>query len=179
MLDQHGAGEGFDVGLRGHDAPLADSELIQRPIARTPWHLFGSPRYLAAAGEPADPGALARHACLVVPNRAGETAWTLRSADGDELGLELTPRVASDDLETLQSAAVAALGIVALPAYACRADVAAGRLRRVLPGWTTGDAQVTLLTPSRRGQLAAVRALIEFLVAEYPPLLAADEARAG
>jgi DNA-binding transcriptional LysR family regulator len=86
----------------------------------------------------------------------------------------LAPRVASDDLDTLRAAALAGLGIAALPAYACRDDVAAGRLHRVLPGWTTGSARVTLLLPSRRGQLAAVRALVEFLVAEYPALLAAE-----
>ena len=45
---------------------------------------------------------------------------------------------------------------------------ASGLLTHVLPGWTTGDAKLTLVTLSRRGQLPAIRALVDFLVAEYP-----------
>jgi DNA-binding transcriptional LysR family regulator len=168
--------EGFDIALRGHDAPLPDSDLIQRPLARTPWQLFASPDYLDAAGAPAEPGELVKHACLVVPNRTGGTTWTLRHADLGEVSLDLEPRLASDDLQAIKAAAVAGIGISALPMYLCRAETASGRLRNVLSGWTTGDARFTLLTPSRRGQLPAVRALVEFLVEEYPAALGAGAA---
>jgi DNA-binding transcriptional LysR family regulator len=166
--------EGFDVALRGHDAPLPDSDLVQRPLARAPWQLFASPAYVDAASAPATPGDLVEHACLMVPNRSGETVWTLRHEDGSEVRLELEPRLASDDLQAIKAAAVAGLGIGALPVHLCRGEREAGRLRRVLPGWTTGDARFTLLTPSRRGRLPAVRALVDFLVAEYPSALSAE-----
>lgn len=182
-LVQHATGrftdlidEGFDVALRGHDAPLPDSDLIQRPLARTPWHCFAASDYLAAAGAPAQPAELARHACLVVPGRGGETAWLLQHADAGEVLVHLEPRLASDDLRAIKAAALAGLGIAALPAYLCRDEVAAGALARVLPGWTKGDAKLTLLTSSRRGQLPAVRALVDFLVAEYPALVATPSA---
>ncbi len=169
--------EGFDVGLRGHDVPLADSDLIQRQIARTPWYLVASPAYLDASGTPSCAADLAQHDCLVVPNRLGEMAWVLRHDHAGTERLDLTPRLASDDLETLKAAAQAGLGIAALPASRSRDERASGQLQHVLPGWTTGDAQITLLIPPRRARLPAVRALVDFLVTAYPPLLAIDRVR--
>jgi len=42
--------EGFDVGIRGHSAPLVDSSLVQRALVKTPWHLFAGPAYCKRAG---------------------------------------------------------------------------------------------------------------------------------
>jgi DNA-binding transcriptional LysR family regulator len=168
-------GEGFDLGLRGHGAPLADSDLVQRPIARFTWHLFAAPAYLAASGTPARAPELARYACLMVPNRGGETVWTLRHPSEGEQRVVATPRIVSDDPETLQEGAIAGLGMhrrapsLLLP----RGDgvrTLAARPARLDRRRHTGDA----VTPTRRGQLPAVRALVEFLVAEYPALVAAE-----
>jgi hypothetical protein len=35
---------------------------------------------------------------------------------------------------------------------------------RVLPAWTAGSVMTTILTPHKRGQLPAVRTVIDFLV---------------
>ena len=48
----------------------------------------------------------------------------------------------------LKQAAIAGLGVVALPGYVCR-DVKSGALRRVLPDWIAGDATLTVLIPYR------------------------------
>jgi len=53
--------EGFDVGLRGHSGPLNDSSMIQRQLARTPWHLLPGEDYLKRAGEPEQLEDLASH----------------------------------------------------------------------------------------------------------------------
>lgn len=166
--------EGFDVGLRGHNTPLPDSDLIQRRIAPTLWCLVAAPRYLAAAGTPQEPSQLAEHRCLISPTRGGERVWLLHHPRHGEQRLELDARLASDDLETLKRAALAGLGIAALPGYVCREERRSGELRQVLPGWSTGTSQITLLTPPLRGRLPAVRALVDFLVAEFPPLLDPD-----
>ena len=70
------------------------------------------------------------------------------------------------------SAAIAGLGLVSLPAYLARDELSQGRLKRILPDWVMqSNAEVTLLTPSRRGQLPSVRALIDFLAAEFPRIV--------
>ncbi|MDO8375258.1 MAG: LysR substrate-binding domain-containing protein [Polaromonas sp.] len=164
--------EGFDVGLRGHFKPLADSSLIQHRLARTPWYLFAGPAYLARAGAPQTVAELAAHPGLALGTRDEESRWMLRDADGLEATAAFVPRMRSDDLETLKQAAVAGTGIVAVPPYLCRSEIDQGTLVRVLPQWSArADAEVTLLTPSRRGQLPSVRAFIDFLVAEFPLLV--------
>jgi DNA-binding transcriptional LysR family regulator len=165
--------EGFDVGVRGHSGALPDSSLVQRPLARTPWHLFAAPIYLDCAGTPISPADLATHAGLALGSRSGETSWKLRSSELGEVVVPFAARLKSDDMETLKHTAVAGLGIVALPAYVCRADIERGSLRCVLSDWTAGDSRITLLIPSRRGLLPSVRAFVDFLSAEFPMVVAA------
>ena len=164
--------EGFDVGLRGHSRPLPDSELIQRRLSPTLWHAFAAPEHLDREGTPQQPQDLAPHAAVALGTRSDEAAWHLYAEDGEEVVVPFVPRLRSDDLETLKTAAIAGVGLVSLPAYVAREEVSQGRLKRILPNWVTqSDAQVTLLTPSRRGQLPLVRALIDFLVAEFPQIV--------
>ncbi|WP_437927591.1 LysR substrate-binding domain-containing protein [Sorangium sp. So ce291] len=66
-----------------------------------------------------------------------------------------------------------------LPEYSCRDESARGQLRRALPEWQVGDHRVTMLVPSRRGQLPAVRALADFLAVEVPRLVGRGTSRAG
>ena len=70
-------------------------------------------------------------------------------------------RFASDDMSTLKKAAEMSLGLVALPSYVCRSEIEAGTLVRVLPNWTAGRPQISLLTPTRRGMLPAVEAFLD------------------
>jgi DNA-binding transcriptional LysR family regulator len=66
----------------------------------------------------------------------------------------------------LKQAAIAGLGIVALPGYVCREDVRSGALRRVLPGWLAGDSTITALIPYRQGLLPSVRVFIDHMAAD-------------
>ena len=43
-------GEGYDVEIREHRAPLKDSTLLQRVVARTPWSSRGRSRLSASSG---------------------------------------------------------------------------------------------------------------------------------
>lgn len=164
--------EGFDIGLRGHFSSLPDSELIQRRLSLTPWHAFAAPSQIDREGAPEHPRDLTQYATVALGARSDQTTWQFFGDAGKEIIVLSTPRLWSDDLATLRTAAITGLGMVSLPAYLVREDVAQGRLKRILPAWVTQrDAEITLLTPSRRGQLPSVRALIDFLVAEYAPIL--------
>ena len=66
------------------------------------------------------------------------------------------------------------MGVVALPAYICRDELRAGRLRRVLPDWVAADSTISALMPSRRGMSAAARAFIEHLVEAFPAAVRLD-----
>jgi len=71
----------------------------------------------------------------------------------------------ADESLVLLKAAAAGLGVACLPEGICRSYLESGGLIRVLPDWTAGEVTTTILVPHRRGQLPAVRAVVEFLSA--------------
>jgi len=157
---------GIDMAIRAHTGPLPDSSLIQRHLAPAIWGLFASPTYLKDAGTPTSPAELVGHAGLKLGWKPEVGSWSLKGPDGSDFSLPYEPKLCSDDMVTLKHASAAGLGIVGLPAYICRDDVKVGRLVRILPEWTAGDAEISLLMPSRQGVTPAVSAFAKFLKQE-------------
>jgi DNA-binding transcriptional LysR family regulator len=163
-------GENYDVAIRSHVDPLPDSTLVQRTLTPAPWYLFAGATYLDANGVPQTPKDLQNHPSLFMMRTGVAPAWRLRrsSKAKDEVVIQLTPRLMSDDMIGLKQAAIAGLGVVALPGYVCREDVRSGTLRRVLPTWLAGDSTITALIPYRQGLLPSVRAFLDHLATEFP-----------
>ena len=163
-------GEHYDVAVRAHTEPLPDSTLVRRDLAPAPWLLFAGAAYLDAKGAPRTPTDLRKHASLFMMRTGVAPVWRLRhaSAAKDEVIIPLNPRLLSDDIVTLKRAAIAGLGVVALPGYVCRDEVRSDELRQVLPAWLAGDSTITALIPYRRGLLPSVRVFIDHLAAEFP-----------
>jgi len=163
-------GENYDVAIRAHSDPLPDSTLVQRTLTPAPWFLFAGSAYLDSSAEPQTPKDLHNHPSLFMMRTGVAPVWRLRHSNKSkrEVVMRLTPRLLSDDMTALKQAAIAGLGVVALPGYVCREDVRAGALRRVLPHWLAGDSTITALIPYRRGLLPAVRVFVDHLAAEFP-----------
>ena len=161
--------DGFDIGLRGHSGPLPDSSLVQRRLADTPWKIFAAPSYLADRGIPSEPAEISQHATLALGDGTDNLSWQFLR-DDQSVVVPIKPRFQGSDMESLKDAAIAGHGIVSLPAYVAHEDLNAGSLEPVLVDWVTQRARISLLIPPRRSQLPSVRALIDFLVAEYPKL---------
>ena len=163
-------GENYDVAIRAHSDPLPDSTLVQRALTPAPWLLFAGAAYLDANEAPKTPEDLRNRPSLFMMRTGVSPVWRLRrsSEAEDEVVMPLTPRLLCDDMIALKQAAIAGLGVVALPGYVCREDVRLGALRRVLPAWLAGDSTITALIPYRRGLLPSVRVFIDHLSAELP-----------
>jgi DNA-binding transcriptional LysR family regulator len=163
-------GDNYDVAIRAHSDPLPDSTLVQRTLTPAPWFLFAGSAYLDANKAPQTPKDLESQPSLFMMRTGVAPVWRLRhSTRGrSEVAIRLTPRLLSDDMIGLKQAAIAGLGIVALPGYVCRDEVRSGALRRVLPAWLAGDSTITALIPHRQGLLPSVRAFIDHLAEEFP-----------
>ena len=163
-------GENYDVAIRAHSDPLPDSTLVQRTLTPAPWFLFAGSAYLDANAAPQTPKDLRGHPALFMMRTGVDPVWRLRhsSKSKREVVMRLRPRLLSDDMIALKQAAIAGLGVVALPGYVCREDVRAGVLRRVLPTWLAGDSTITALIPYRRGLLPSVRVFVDHLAAKFP-----------
>jgi DNA-binding transcriptional LysR family regulator len=153
--------EGFDIAIRSHFGPLPDSDLLQRRMSEEPFVLVAAPDYLAMRGTPPTPHALAGHDGLL--GSLSSKTWRLNDGHGREVEVAPIARFYADESAPLLKAAEAGLGIARLPQSFTEAAATGGRLVRVLPEWTAGTVLTTILTPHRRGQLPAIRAVIDFL----------------
>ena len=152
--------EGFDIAIRSHIQPLPDSTLVQRRLATHAFLVVASPAYVAEHGMPDRPEALATHRII----GAGPTdlEWRLRAEDGQEAAIAMQPVLSADEPFVLLKAAASGIGITCLPTSVCRTAIEDGTLIHLLPGWTAGSVATTILMPHRRGQLPAVRAVVDF-----------------
>jgi DNA-binding transcriptional LysR family regulator len=163
-------GENYDVAVRAHSDTLPDSTLVQRTLAPAPWFLFAGSAYLDAGETPETPQDLRRCPSLFMMRSGVPPVWRLRHSNKtkNEVVMLLTPRLLSDDMIVLKQAAIAGLGVVALPGYVCRDEVRSGALRRVLPLWHAGDSTFTALVAYRQGLLPSVRVFVDHLAVELP-----------
>ena len=152
--------ERIDVALR--IATLPDSSLRARRIAAIPALTVAAPAYLAAAGTPATPAALADHACLTYTNLSRPDRWRFRHRDGREAVVQVSGPLATDNGDAMLPILVAGLGIARLPEFIVGADLAAGRLVPILREWDATDAALHVVTPPNRLRPARVTALMNF-----------------
>jgi DNA-binding transcriptional LysR family regulator len=138
--------EGFDVALRAA-ARLVDSSLVARKLADVDLHLVAAPAYVARTGMPRTVRELdGRDA---VQFRAFRGPLRLR-ATGRTAVVKLATRVVADDLSFVRDAACAGAGVALLPSFLVRADLAAGRLVRLLPRHAAPQAGLYLVHPAAR-----------------------------
>ena len=149
-----------DIAIR--IGTLSDSTLHARPLSSSPLHVLASPGYLARHGAPATPEELAQHELLGFAQYELGNVWPLRHAAGNSL--QITPALAASSGETLRQLALAGQGIVCLSDFMTRADIAAGRLVKVLDAHSTGFRQQIHAVYYRNTQLSQrISCFLEFL----------------
>ena len=151
---------GADLALR--IGTLTDSSLVARRITEFRRILCAAPSYLGRRGEPQTPTDLAGHACLHYSNLAPRDEWTLMGPKGPETVVVSGPLCANNG-DLLRQAAIAGLGIVALPDFLVGDDLAAGHLVPILTAYGTAKLACSALWPSRQFVPAKVRVFVEFL----------------
>jgi DNA-binding transcriptional LysR family regulator len=118
-------GEGFDAAVRMGFLP--DSSLVARRICIIYGKYVASPSYIAAHGAPQTPDDLLGHEALM----QGTETWRFVNR-GKTLLLHPHGRFKADNGEALLAAAVAGLGVAALPDLMIESHIAAGALTPVL-----------------------------------------------
>ncbi|SFR03577.1 MULTISPECIES: LysR family transcriptional regulator [unclassified Enterobacter] len=159
--------ESVDLAIRVRPGPLDDSELVMRKLADRGMCLVASPALVARFGLPSSPADLAPWPSLALSRVQQTYRWILFGPQDQEAILHHKPRFITTDMIALRSAAMAGVGIVQLPMMMLKEQFADGSLVHLLPQWRTRREIIHAVYPSRRGQLPAVRALIDFLVESY------------
>ncbi len=139
--------EGFDLAFRF--GRLADSSLIARKVGELSSWLVAAPSYLDRAKSLRSPQDLTRHECVLFRSSDGKQRWELCSKRGDAR-VDVTGRVAGDDMMFVKRAAIVGAGVALLPWFMSRGELEAGRLVRVLPAWERRGGGFYVVTPSAR-----------------------------
>ena len=154
-------GGGFDIGLR--IAALPDSSLRARRLCAIRRSLVATPAYLDRHGRPDHPDDLAHHACLGYAYLPTPDRWRFIDAAGAEAVIVPGGQLRANNAEVLAPALRAGLGLALQPDFMIWDDLEAGRLERVLPGWSPPPIALHLVTPPGDPRPARITALIGYL----------------
>ena len=108
-----------------------------------------------------DPRALSQRDVIGWDYMGASDRWRLTHDDGRNVDIAVSPRLSSDNLLVLREAVLAGWGVAPMATLMCAADIAAGRLQVVAPGWAPPPAQLYAVYASRRTLSIAGRAFIE------------------
>lgn len=160
--------EAFDLGLWAGE--LEDSSLQARRLGSYTLVTCGAPAYFSEHGTPASPDELADHHCLYYRHPGNERLEPWRYQD-KLIPKPACPNKALNDVEALASAALAGLGIVQVPEYLVRDELADGRLLEILKAYAPATRSAFLVWPPLSAQIPRVRVFIDFIVANLGPQL--------
>src|SRR5947209_7611227 len=157
--------DGFDVAVR--IGVLKDSSLVARKLSPIRALLAASPDYLARHGRPATPRALLQHRCLTYSGAGSEEQWRFR-VGGRWQAIKPAGLFRADNGEALRDAAVAGLGITALPSFILSPALESGALEPILTHFAVPERGLYVLRHAGPPPLR-LRLLIDFLAARFGP----------
>jgi DNA-binding transcriptional LysR family regulator len=153
-------GEGFDAAVRvGY---LADSNLVARKVGRIFGKVVASPAYIKEHGSPKTLDDIAEHEALM----QGTEPWRF-IAGGKTVTVHPHGRFKADNGIALTAAAVAGLGIAALPDFLIEEHIASGALVAVMTKLPLPEAGIFVLRPPGDNPARKVRVLTELLIKHF------------
>ncbi|MGP0095165.1 MAG: LysR family transcriptional regulator [Xanthobacteraceae bacterium] len=154
--------DGFDAGVqRADDVP---DEMIAVPLSyELPMAVVGSLAYLENKRKPRVPKDLLVHRCIRLRLPSGTVVPWKFERHGKSINIEVAGPLTLDDPAFVLDAARAGVGLAYLRESIAAADLAHGRLVRVLEDWTRPFPGICLYYPGRRNIPARLRALVDLI----------------
>ena len=162
--------EGFDIGIRAGKS--RDASLVERRLGEASLGIYASPEYLKTRGRPQTLADLANHDCVLFRGKHGKALWRLDGPDGQASSVEVHGRVNVDEMLFVRQAIGVGLGIGLLPTIVIATCSRVGSLdpvERILPEFSLGGADVSVVTPSGPKRPRRVTILRDFLVQRLAP----------
>jgi DNA-binding transcriptional LysR family regulator len=157
--------EGYDLAIRISRSGSASH--AARKLATSHNICCAAPAYIKQHGVPLVPADLAQHTCIGYSYAASADEWRFSDAAGQPHPVTVNCSLHANNGDTARAAALAGAGIIWQPTFLIGADLRAGRLVPLLPGFHLPDIDVLAVYPSRRHLNAKVRVMIDFLAAQF------------
>jgi DNA-binding transcriptional LysR family regulator len=148
--------QGLDLAIRIVEKP--EPRLVVRRIATSRIAIVAAPGYLAAAGTPLKPRDVLHHHLIGFSPLAWRDTWRIGK---DTLAVQ--PRLLTNNGESLRAAALAGLGLAAIPEWLVADALVAGQLTRVLADHETPSGGIYAVYPTNRLLAARVRLFVDHI----------------
>lgn len=158
------ASEGFDMAIR--IGVLQDSTLVARRLGEIALYAVASPAYLASSPALGHPDALSDHPCIRDSNLRSGQAWPF-CIDGTNKKVPVSGGFIVNSPTAVRELALSGEGVGLCPDYAVAADLASGRLMRVLESYEPERLGLFAVFSEARRMPARTRAALESLAAAF------------
>ena len=153
--------EGFDLAIRIGES--RSTSVIARKLGETRLIACAAPAYLKKHGTPKTPEQLGDHDCMLYEYMNPRNEWRFTGEDGREHRVRVAGPVQTNNGDMLADAAAQGLGVCCEPDFIVADYLAAGRLKRILPGYAAPVTAIHAVYPSRRHLSAKVRTFVDVL----------------
>jgi len=149
----------FDLAIR--TGWLRDSSLRASRLGGFDQVVAAAPAYLKKFGTPRRPEDLANHRWITLTLLRGALTWTFSAKGGKTQTVRVSSTVSTNSTASLRAFMREGVGISILPDYMLDTDIRAGRLVRLLAGWSLPQGGVHAVYPNARYTSAKVRAFVD------------------
>jgi DNA-binding transcriptional LysR family regulator len=156
-----------DIHLALRVGRLRDSQLVARKLADIRMIVCAAPTYLERRGTPGSPEELGAHDCLVFSDAPGAGTWRFSRDARAECKIPISAKLWINSLDALVTAARDGAGIVRVPSWQVRDDLAAGRLQRILREYEPVPAPLHLLFEASRLAAPKTRIFADYLIERW------------
>lgn len=154
---------------------VADSSLVAIKLAEVARIVVAAPSLLAGGTPPERAADLAALPWLALRTYYRHEVRLTHLDTGESARIPIAPRLSTDSLYALRSAAVQGLGVAIGSAWVMADDLAAGRLVQLVPRWQAAPLPVNLVYPYARFYPARLRFFVEAMRAAAPEVVGEQE----
>lgn len=158
--------DGIDCAIQVGE--VSDPNVVAIPLAEVPRIVVAAPEVLHDLPAVTHPSDLAALPWLALQTFYRTEMSLLHAGSGERCRVAFKPRLSTDSLYALRSAALLGLGVAVGSSWMLADDLAAGRLVHLLPEWQAAPLPMYLVYPHARFYPARLRRFLELVRAAAP-----------
>ncbi|OJH40913.1 LysR family transcriptional regulator [Cystobacter ferrugineus] len=162
--------DGIDCAI--HVGEVHDPNVVAIRVAEVPRIVVAAPSVLSGVPMPTHPDELARLPWLSLRTFYRNEVSLTHVATGEVQPVVFHPRLSTDSLYAIRSAAVNGLGVCVASAWALHEDILQGRLVHLVPRWRAAPLPMYLIYPYARFHPARLRTFVELMRETIPSAVA-------
>lgn len=162
--------DGIDCAI--HVGEVHDPSVVAIRVAEVPRIVVAAPSVIGDTDAPAHPDALARLPWLSLRTFYRNEISLTHVDTGEVQPVTFQPRLSTDSLYAIRSAALKGLGVCVASAWLLRDDLIQGRLLHLVPQWQAAPLPMYLLYPHARFHPARLRRFVDLMKETIPSALA-------